>query len=116
MRIMSRAVALLSLLLLPGCVAAVVPVPLPAPTQTQSFSVIGRAPAEVTAMLGTPALDRTEGPARQLQFANATCVLDVYFYPDRKSGKVAATYVEARDKAGQASDTKACVDRFTLRS
>ncbi len=113
---MNRALFLLPLLLLQACAAAVVPVPVPAPAPRQSFSVIGRAPAEVTAMLGTPALDRTEGPARQLQFANAACVLDVYFYPDRKSGKVAATYVEARDRAGQPSDTAACVDRFALKS
>lgn len=113
---MTRAILLLSLLLLQACAAAVVPVPLPAPAQKPSLQLIGRAPAEVTALLGTPALDRTEGTARQLQFANAACVLDVYFYPDRKSGKVAATYVEARDKAGQASDTAACVSRLALRS
>ncbi len=113
---MTRAIPLLSLLLLPACVAAVVPVPLPAPTEPQRFSLIGREPAEVTARLGTPALDRSEGPARQLQFADATCVLDVYFYPDRKSGRVAASYVEARDKSGQAADTAACVERLALRS
>ncbi len=113
---MIRAVALLMPLLLPACAAAVVPVPLPAPAPKQSFNVIGRAPAEVTAMFGTPALDRTEGPARQLQFANASCVLDVYFYPDKRSGKVAATYAEARTPAGQTSETAACIDGLTLRS
>ncbi|MFC3714366.1 hypothetical protein ACFOMD_17495 [Sphingoaurantiacus capsulatus] len=114
---MTRAVALLLPLLLPACAAAVVPIPLPAPApKTQSFTVIGRAPAEVAAMFGKPALDRTEGTARQLQFANANCVLDVYFYPDKRSGKVAATYAEARTPAGQASETAACIDGLTLRS
>jgi hypothetical protein len=112
---MNRALFLLPLLL-QACAAAVVPAPAPAPAPKPSFSIIGRAPAEVTAMLGTPALDRTEGNARQLQFANSGCVLDVYFYPDRNSGKVAATYVEARDRAGQPADTAACVGRFALKS
>lgn len=113
---MHRALLVLAPLLLQACAAAVVPVPPPALAPKQSYSVIGREPAEVTALLGKPALDRTEGPARQLQFANAACVLDVYFYPDKRSGKVAATYVEARDKAGQASDTTACLDNMALRS
>lgn len=113
---MTRIFPLLSLLLLPACVAAVVPVPLPAPAPKQSFSVIGREPAEVTARFGTPALDRNEGSARQLQFANAACVLDVYFYPDRKTGRVAATYVEARRRDGQPSDTSACVEGLAARS
>lgn len=113
---MARLAPLLSLLLLPGCAAAVVPVPLPAPAPKPSLQLIGRAPAEVTALLGTPALDRSEGTARQLQFANAACVLDVYFYPDRKSGKVAATYVEARTRTGEASNTSACVDGLAARS
>jgi hypothetical protein len=113
---MTRALALLSLTLLPACAAAVVPVPLPAPAPKQSYTVIGREPAEVTAMLGTPALDRSEGPARQLQFANAGCVLDVYFYPDRRSGKVAATYAEARTRTGEASETGACIERLAARS
>jgi len=113
---MTRAMALLSLLLLQACAAAVVPVALPVAAPKPSLQLIGRAPAEVTALLGTPALDRSEGTARQLQFANAACVLDVYFYPDRNSGKVAATYVEARGRDGQASDTSACVEGLALRS
>lgn len=116
---MLRFVLLLSATLLPACAAVVVPVPVPAPAPAPpkpSVQLIGREPAEVTALLGTPALDRSEGQARQLQFANAACVLDVYFYPDRRTGKVAATYLEARNKAGQAFETRACVDALASRS
>ena len=117
---MLRFVLLLSVTLLPACAAVVVPVPLPAskpaPAPKPSLELIGRDPTEVTALLGTPALDRSEGQARQLQFANAACVLDVYFYPDRRTGKVAATYLEARNKAGQALETRACLDALAPRS
>lgn len=110
---MIRLPLLLSATLLSACAAAVVPIPVPAaPPEKQSLQLIGRDPAEVAALLGTPALDRSEGTARQLQFANGDCVLDIFFYPDRKSGKVAATYLEARTRAGQAFETRACVDAF----
>ena len=114
---MKRCTPLILAALLPACVPVVVPVPLPLPEpQKQSLELIGRNPTEVAGLLGTPALDRSEGPARQLQFANATCVLDVFFYPDRKSGKTAATYLEARTRAGQAYETRACVDALAARS
>ena len=113
---MIRLPLLLVPMLLSACAAAVVPVPIPIPAEKQSLNLMGRAPAEVTALLGTPALDRSEGPARQLQFANASCVLDVFFYPDRSSGKVAATYLEARTRAGQAFETRACVDALASRT
>lgn len=114
---MRRLLPLLAATLLPGCVAAVVPVPLPAPEPAKSsLNLMGRAPDEVAALLGTPALDRSEGTARQLQFANASCVLDVFFYPDRSSGKAAATYLEARTRAGQTFETRACVDSFATRT
>jgi hypothetical protein len=114
---MRNLIPLLAAALLPGCVAAVVPVPVPVPEPAKpSLDLMGRAPAEVTALLGTPALDRSEGPARQLQFANAACVLDVFFYPDRASGRVAATYLEARTRGGGAFETRACVDSLAARS
>lgn len=110
---MIRLPLLLSATLLSACAAAVVPIPVPAPPPAkQSLQLIGRNPAEVASLLGKPALDRSEGTARQLQFANATCVLDVFFYPDRKSGKVGATYLEARTRAGQSFETRACIDAF----
>jgi hypothetical protein len=115
---MIRLPLLLSLTLLSACAAAVVPIPVPTPPPPEkpSLQLIGRDPAEVAALLGKPALDRSEGTARQLQFANASCVLDIFFYPDRKSGKVAATYLEARTRAGQAFETRACVDALAARS
>ena len=114
---MVRLPLLLSATLLSACAAAVVPIPLPAPPpEKQSLQLIGREPAEVASLLGPPALDRNEGSARQLQFADASCVLDVFFYPDKRSGKVAATYLEARTRTGQALETRACVDALAART
>jgi hypothetical protein len=117
MAVMIRRLLLLALTALPACAPVVVPIPVPVPLpqpkpQTQ---LIGRGPDEVVALLGSPSLDRTEGPARQLQFMNASCVLDVFFYPDRRSGRVAATHVEARSRTGQAFDTQSCVEALAAR-
>lgn len=108
---MTRQALVLSLAaLLPACAAVVVPVPLPAPKEKKTTQLIGREPQEVVSLLGSPAFDRTEGTARQLQFKGGACVLDVFFYPDRRSGRVAATYTEARTPTGQPYDAQACTD------
>ena len=58
-------------------------------------------------LLGTPRLDRREGPARQLQFRGA-CILDIFYYP--KAGQPAlATHAEARLASGQASSPGDCL-------
>ena len=80
---MLRRPLLLSIpVLLSACAAPMVPVGVVVPVARPSLELIGRNPVEVAALLGPPALDRSEGSARQLQFANAACVLDVVFYPD----------------------------------
>ena len=114
---MIRAPLLLSVVLLGGCVPVVVPVPLPAPVAQPKpkTELLGREPQQVTALLGSPSFDRSEGPARQLQFKNGACVLDVFFYPDHKSGRVTATHVEARTPAGQAYDAAACTEALAAR-
>ncbi len=67
--------------------------------------ILGHPAAEATALLGSPTLDRHEGPARAVQFAAAGCVLDVYYYPG-PAGQPTARFAEARLPTG-ASDSPA---------
>ncbi len=91
----------------PRSTSVVVP-PVMAPEGTGG--VIG-APAEsLTRRLGTPRIDLAEGDARKLQFAGATCVLDVYLYPASAGAAPTATHVAARlRQGGGAVAPEACI-------
>ncbi len=56
--------------------------------------LLGRPPEAALELLGTPRLDKREGQARQLQFANG-CILDVWYYPGAGTPMV-ATHADAR--------------------
>lgn len=113
---MSPRLSLLTLIGLSACAPVVIPVPVPLPQpKPPQVELIGREPQEVIALLGPPTLDRAEGPARQLQFARDVCVLDIFFYPDRKTSRAAATHIEARTRMGQTFDAKACVEALAAR-
>jgi hypothetical protein len=90
---MLRNPALFALLLLTACATAAPPPPRrdapPPPPPPGLARLYGRDAAAVLAMLGPASLDRSEGPARQLQFVRPPCVLDVYLYP--VSGQLAGT-------------------------
>jgi hypothetical protein len=109
---MIRLALLLPLAALSACAAIVVPLPLPAPApaEKETTELIGRELREVVSLLGSPSFDRAEGPARQLQFMGANCVMDVFFYPDHGGGRMAATHIEARTRSGQPFDAKACAE------
>ncbi|WP_199554764.1 hypothetical protein [Sandaracinobacteroides hominis] len=86
---------LLALALLAGCAttpAAVVQAPPPPPPGMEQL--LGQPAETATKLLGTPRLDRREGPARQLQFTGG-CVLDVYYYPGVGTVPV-ATHADSR--------------------
>lgn len=70
--------------------------------------VIGKPETAALKLLGTPTLDRREGPAHQLQFARAQCILDLYFYPDAATGQTAARFADARTPDGKAQDAGTC--------
>jgi hypothetical protein len=74
--------------------------------------LLGKTADEVLARLGKPRLDVAEGPSRTLQYAGAACVLDVFFYPDRR-GRSAATHIEARTRTGAAYDAASCISAMT---
>lgn len=109
-----RYAALLTLLALAACAtnpkttAAVAPkavvfAPIPGLER-----VIGKSEATALRLLGTPTLDRREGPAHQLQFARGSCILDLFFYPDATTGQPAARFADARTPDGKAEDAGSC--------
>lgn len=72
--------------------------------------VIGSSAAALTRRFGNPRIDLAEGDARKLQFAGASCVLDIYLYPVSAGAASTATHVEARlRQGGGVVDPGACI-------
>ena len=72
--------------------------------------VIGSPAGTLTQRFGTPRIDLAEGDARKLQFAGASCVLDIYLYPPRPGAEPTAAHVDARLRQGGAAiDGGACI-------
>jgi len=109
---MLRNPALFALLLLTACATAAPPPPpprreAPPPSPPGLARLYGRDAAAVLAMLGPASLDRSEGPARQLQFVRPPCVLDVYFFP--VGGRSVVTGAAARKHDGSRIEPGACL-------
>lgn len=105
----------LPLLLLGLAACAETPPPAPIAAKPVVFApipglerVLGASEAAATALLGTPTLDRSDGTAHQLQFARLPCILDLYFYPDARTGQSAARFADARTPDGKPQDAGAC--------
>jgi hypothetical protein len=97
-----------TLLMVAGCAATPPPKPVAAPPPPGLGRLIGQNAAGVTALLGPASLDRTEGPARLLQFIRPPCVLDVFLYPGT-SGAVVVRTAAARKPDGARMDPGACL-------
>ena len=91
-------------------VAAAVPVP-----AAGLDRVMGRDAKAVVALLGPPALDLREGPARKLQFRGAACVLDAYLYPPAGGGMATVTWIDARTPVGGDMDRASCIAALVRR-
>ncbi len=105
------AVILAPLLVLAACStpAPLPPVAAPPPPPPPGLArIIGSPAATVIALLGAPSLDRSEGPARQLQFVRPLCVLDVFLYPGA-GGTLAVRTAAARRPDGSRIDPGACL-------
>jgi hypothetical protein len=100
----------LILLGLAACATTAPPVaaPPPAPPPPGLTRLVGQNAAGVTRLLGPASLDRTEGPARQMQFIRPPCVLDVFLYPGT-SGDVVVRTAAARRPDGSRIDPGACL-------
>lgn len=103
--------------------AACTTAPLPTPvttsqpmTDTRGLErVLGSTAEELTRLFGDPTQDFREDGARKLQFASASCVLDTYLYPESRGRDPVATYVDARNAAGDDVDRAACVEALARR-
>jgi hypothetical protein len=65
-------------------------------------NIIGAPATALTRRLGEPRLDGFDGDVRKLQFAGASCVVDIYLYPLQPGAEPVATHVEARRRVGGA--------------
>ncbi len=107
----SNAAVLTLLLAVAACTTPAPPPPVaapPAPPPPGLTRIIGSSAAGVIALLGSPSLDRSEGPARQLQFVRPPCVLDVFLYPGA-GGTPAVRTAAARRPDGSRIDPGACL-------
>ncbi|OYU16109.1 MAG: hypothetical protein CFE37_01795 [Alphaproteobacteria bacterium PA4] len=102
-------------LLLAGCAATPTPAPVaapphaPAPPPPGLSRILGSGAAGVTALLGPASMERSEGPARQLQFIRPACVLDVFLYPPAAGGAPVVRTAAARRPDGSRIDAGACL-------
>lgn len=107
-------IAPFALLMVAACATAppVTPVSAPKPVALTPVPglerILGRPANEATALLGPATLDRREGTARAVQFTNAGCVLDVYYYPDPAAGQPTARFAEARLPTGATDGAARC--------
>ena len=104
---MVRNLAFPALVLLSACATSAPPVATPVAAPSGLARLQGRDVAAVLALLGPASLDRSEGPARQLQFVRPACVLDVYFYP--AGGRLAVNGAAARKPDGSRIEPAACL-------
>lgn len=88
------------------------PVPQPRPAGPVS-ALIGRSANELTTLFGQPRLTIREGPGVKLQWTSASCVLDVYLYPEGAQGRERATHVDTRRPSGDSIDQRSCVSTLT---
>lgn len=72
-------------------------------------SVLDATAAQLVRKFGQPRIDLAEGDARKLQFAGSPCVLDVYLYTPEGAREQRATWVDARNLAGESVDPAACI-------
>ncbi len=72
--------------------------------------VMGKSPAAVIALLGSPRLDRNEGRTRQLQYVGRGCVLDLFAVALPAGGAGLVSYAEARTPTGAKADPVACLE------
>ena len=72
--------------------------------------VIGAPASLLTQRFGAPRIDLAEGDARKLQFAGASCVVDIYLYPAASGAEPVAAHVDARlRQGGGVIDGGACI-------
>ena len=70
--------------------------------------VLGLAADALEKLLGRPDLVRRDAPAQVWQYRSASCVVDLYLYPEKTSYRVA--FIEARDRSAASMAADRCFD------
>jgi len=92
---------------------AAVPATAPAAAPREYGPLIGIDANYAKSVFGEPRIDVSERGGRKLQFANASCVLDLYLYPESPGGEATVAHADTRTRAGAPVDQDWCVN--TLR-
>ena len=71
--------------------------------------VMGKDAAALILLLGPPVQDIREGSGRKLQFANTSCIFDVYLYPQGEGETPIAVYTAARVPDGRDAERHAAL-------
>ncbi len=71
--------------------------------------ILGLEPAQVQNLLGPVSLKRWEGEAQVMQFTNAHCVIDIYFYETAPGEAFEASYLNARTTSGSEVGSDLCL-------
>ena len=77
--------------------------------------VMGKDAAALILYLGPPVQDIREGLGRKLQFANASCILDVYLYAPADGETPVAVYTAARVPDGRDAERNSCITALRWR-
>jgi len=79
-----------------------------------SASLVGVAPAAISARLGEPDFRRDEPKAEVWQYSGGDCSLFVYFYKD-DAGGLGSRYIDARRIEGGTANKDACLANVMAR-
>ena len=77
--------------------------------------VIGKDAEALILYLGPPVQDIREGSGRKLQFANKSCILDVYLYAQANGTTPIAVYTTARVPDGRDAERNSCITALRWR-
>ncbi|HUT50994.1 MAG TPA: hypothetical protein VM325_16815 [Alphaproteobacteria bacterium] len=78
-------------------------------------NLVGKSDSDIRSSLGTPAFQRTDGPAQVWQYRGSACMLDVFLY--KEGGGFRVKHAELRRRGGAGLSDSACMsDAITGRA
>ena len=81
-----------------------------APDAPRAARLVGMSAAQVGHLFGEPDFTRIDKPAEVRQYRNDTCVLDVFLYPDDKTGGFPnVAHAEVRRRGDAPTDETSCL-------
>ena len=79
-------------------------------TSAPPGDLTGLEASRLQSLFGTPGLVRKDSPAEVWQYRSASCVLDIYLYPDGE--KLTVAHAEARAPKAGGDPLHACIAQF----